>query len=931
MGQRISFVLNGTPVAADAAPEKTLDCYLRDDLRLTGTKVGCSPGDGDCGACTVLIEGAPRRSCLVRMGEIGGKRIETIEGLARNGSLHPVQEAFVRTAAVQCGFCIPAFVLATKALLEKNPRPTRGEIYKGLSGILCRCTGYNKVIESVEQAATFLARGEWPPLQSQVAEATDGSPVGTSVIRKDAVPKVTGEAKFAADYYPENMLHCKLLFSEHPHAEILSIDPSAAKKVPGVVLVLTARDVPEAKRFGQRYQDVPVFAQDRVHCVGTVVAAVYAETEERAREGVAAIRVAYRELPAVFDPEEALREDAPRVHPDYPDGNRLTHVVIERGDVDRAFKEADLVVEGDYSVPWIDHAFLEPESAVAYLDEEGRVTVVVPSQNTYRERKELADALGLPLEKVRVIAPAIGGAFGGKSGISIHPYVALGALRTGRPVKLVANREESFLIHVKKHAMRMRYKIGATREGKILAVQRRALSDGGAYAHAGPMIIQQSSIFAAGPYDVPNLRLEGIRVYTNNLPCGAFRGYGINQSAFAMESQLDILARKLNLDPIDLRERNALESGMKTSTGQVLDASVGFRECLRKLREGLAARKAAPPRPHKKIGVGVAAGFKNCGIGQGRHDLSGAVVEMTEAGQIRLRIGATDVGQGIMTVASQMAAHTLGIPYEEIALVDPDTAQTPDGGQTSASRQTLWTGNAAVGASRAFKERLFSFVAGEFEIAQEDIAWDGRRFCSRGGQPIADNRTVSERARTRGLDLSAADEFIGPKTYSVLFDNVKPGAKDYRNYVTFSFVTNGAVVEVDERTGEVKVLEVIVAADCGKVIHPRALEGQVEGCISMGLGYALSEDYRMEKGRPLTRTLTQAGIPTIEMTPEVRTFAVEDPEPYGPFGAKGFAEAGLLPTAPAILNAIYDAVGVRITDLPATPQKVLQALRAKRG
>ncbi|MDP6482913.1 MAG: molybdopterin-dependent oxidoreductase, partial [Nitrospinota bacterium] len=530
----LSFELNGQPATADDLPGKTLDRLLRDDLRLTGTKVGCSPGDGDCGCCTVLIDGAPERACLVAASDVAGKRVETIEGLASNGALHPVQEAFVRTGAVQCGFCIPGFVMAAKALLEQNPRPGRDEICEGLSGVLCRCTGYNKMIEAVEQAAAFLSGGEWPPIESQVGEAADGGPLGVSVIRKDSIPKVTGEARFAADWFLEDMLHCKLLFSEHPHAEILSIDTSAAEEIPGVVLVLTSRNSPEAQKFGQKIQDIPVFAEDRVHCVGTVVAAVYAETQERAREGVAAIRVSYRELPAVFDPEEALREDAPRVHPDYPDGNRLTHAVIRRGDVDRAFEEADLVVEGDYSVPWVDHAFLEPESAVAYRDEEGRVTVVIASQNTYRERRELAGALGLPPEKVRVASPAIGGAFGGKSGISIHPYVALGVLRTDRPVKLVTNREESFLVHVKKHAMRLHYKTGVTRDGKILAVERRAISDGGAYAHGGPMILAQSTVFGAGPYDIPNLRLEGIRTYTNNLPCGAFRGYGINQSAFAM-------------------------------------------------------------------------------------------------------------------------------------------------------------------------------------------------------------------------------------------------------------------------------------------------------------------------------------------------------------------------------------------------------------
>lgn len=930
MSKQVSLFVNGKPATAEAAPEKTLARYLRDDLRLTGAKIGCNPGDGDCGACTVLVEGRAQRACLVEMGGLSGRKVETIEGLARNGKLHPLQEAFVRAGAIQCGFCTPGFIMAAKGLLDRNPRPKTEEIKEALSGVLCRCTGYVKVVQAVEDAAAFLAEGKWPPVRLQV-ETGDGGAVGVAVYPKDGFPKVTGEARFADDLYFERMLYCKLLFSEHPHAEILSIDTAEAERSPGVAAVLTAKDVPGTNRVGVKVKDKDVFAADRVRCRADVVAAVYAETEESAREALGKIRVSYRPLPAVFDAREALKEGAPLVHPENKTGNVLAKVEIKRGDIEKGFAEAAVVVENEYTIPWVDHAFLEPEAAVGYVDERGVATLWIPSQCPFRDRDQLAAILDLPPEKIRVIVPAIGGAFGGKEDITLHPYVMLGVLRTGRPVKLTATRAESFLIHHKKHAMRLHYKTGTTREGRLTALQVRVIANGGAYAYAGPMIIQQCCIFATGPYYIPHVDIEGVRVYTNTVSCGAFRGFGINQATFAMENQMDILARELGLDPIELRLQNALDVGSPISTGQVLKASVGYKECLRKLQGALSAHRPKAGGK-KRLGVGIAGAFKNCGIGQGRPDKAGAVVELTPEGRLRVRIGAADVGEGCTTVAAQIAAETLGVPYDEVSVMTPDTDQTPDGGQTSASRQTLITGNATVKAARDFKEKLLGFVAKEFEIAPEDLLWkDGRAFYSRGGQLIATNRAVAERAAAQGVSLQGDQEYLCPRTFSVLEDASGVDPDDYRNYVTFSFVANGAIVEVDETSGEVKVQKVIAAADCGRVIYPQGLEGQIEGCVAMGLGYALSEQYRVDNGHPATHSLTQVGIPTLKQMPEIEQMVVQDPEPNGPFGAKGFAEAGLLPTAPAIINAIYDAVGVRVKDLPATPQKVLGLIRAAKG
>ncbi len=928
MSERVSYHLNGEAVTADVPSKRSLVRHLRDDRRLTGSKIGCTPGDGDCGTCTVLVDGRPGRACLMEMAQVEGKRVETVEGLARNGTLHPIQEAFVRAGAVQCGFCSPGFIMAAKALLDENPGPTTEEIKEALSGVLCRCTGYVKVVHAVEDAAAFLTEGKWPPVRTQVVQETEGV-IGVAVFPKDGAPKVTGEARFADDIYLDGMIHCKLLFSEHPHAEVISIDTAEAEKDPGVLLVLTAKDLPGTNLTGVKVKDKPIFADDRVRARTDVVAAVYAETEETGREAVKKIRVAYRELPAVFDGAEALKEGAPLVHPENETGNILARVEVKRGDAAKAFADSDIVVENEYGISCVDHAFIEPESAVGYVDERGVATLWIATQAPFRDRNQMTEILNLPVEKIRLIIPAIGGAFGGKEDITLHPYVLLGAMRTGRPVKLTTTRAESFLIHHKKHAMRLHYKTGATKDGKLTALQARITADGGAYAYAGPMIIHQCAIFAPGPYYVPHLDIEGIRVYTNKASCGAFRGFGINQATFAMESQLDILARELGLDPIELRLRNALEPGKPISTGQVLQASVGYKECLNQLREALSAHR--PNGGGGKIGVGVAGAFKNCGIGQGVPDHAGAVVELTDEGRLQVRCGAADLGEGCTTVVAQMTAETLGIPYDEVVVMTPDTETTPDGGQTSASRQTLFTGNATVGAARAFREKLMGFVAGEFEIASEDLEWrDGLAFFSKGGQLVAANKAVADRAAAKGVSLQADHKYMSPRTYNLTEDASDVDPEDYRNYLAFSFVANGAIVEVDEKTGAVKVLKIIAAADCGRIIYPQGLEGQIEGCVAMGLGYALSERYEMDQGRPVTQTLTQAGIPTLKDMPEIEQMIVQDPEPEGPFGAKGFAEAGLLPTAPAITNAIYDAVGVRVMDLPAMPEKVLDLLRKKK-
>ncbi|MFQ5911886.1 MAG: molybdopterin-dependent oxidoreductase [Nitrospinota bacterium] len=925
----VNVRVNGKNRSAQADPDLPLIRYLRDELRLTGAKVGCSPGDGDCGACMVLIDGKPRLACLIKMGTLDGRSVETIEGESPDAPLDPVQEAFVRSGAIQCGFCIPAYVLATRALLSSNPDPSVEDIKEGLKEILCRCTGYKKVIEAVQAAAHFLSQGAWPEGFGTSSLEESGRAVGVSVIKKDAIDKVAGRAVFADDVYMDGMLYGKLLYSERPSARF-ALDTAEAERSPGVAAVLTAKDVPGTNRMGVVVKDKPVFAAEKIRSVADVLAAVYAQTPEEAEEAVKKIRVRYEDLPGLFDPLQALSPDAPLIHEDHPRGNILHEVKLEKGDVDKAFAEAHLVVEGDYSCSRIDHGFLEPESGVAYVDERGVVTLMIASQCLFMDRDDLCGAIGLPKEKMREIVLSIGGAFGGKEDLSLHPYLALGALRTGRPVKMTNTRAESLLNHHRKHPMRMRYKTAVDREGRVTAAETRILADGGPYAYTGPWVIGNATMFSAGPYEIPNVRLHGTRVYTNNIPCGSFRGFGINQVSFAMESQMDIIARRLGMDPFELRLKNVLKRGAAMPTGVNLNCTVGIKECLERLQEAVRAEMPFTPRNGGKIGLGVGAAYKNIGVGQGRPDRATAIMEMLEDGAVRVRTGAADIGGGQSTIICQIASETLGIPYEAVELMTPDTERTLDCGRTAGSRQTFTTGNAVLGASREFRARLFDLVSRNFEIAPEDIVWkDGRAFRASGGKEIATNREIAALARSEGEDLTTQYQYLCPETFPPVMDpeaELGIKKKDYRNYHSFTFVAHAAVVQVHEDSGEVDVLKVFAATDCGRAIYPLGIEGQVEGAVLQGLGYALSEEYVVEKGIPKTWTLTQLGIPGIKKAPEIVPIIVEDPELEGPYGAKGIAEASLLPGAPAIINAIYDATGVRAVDLPLKPERLRQLL-----
>ncbi|UCF96858.1 MAG: molybdopterin-dependent oxidoreductase [Spirochaetaceae bacterium] len=922
----VELTVNGIRTTARVKPDTTLLQYLRSELGLTGTKNGCSKGH--CGTCTLVLNDEAIRSCTVRMDshQLQGARVETIEGLAPEGKLHALQASFVEEGAVQCGFCTPGMIMSAKALLAKNPDPGDGEIRRWLSRHrnICRCTGYAPIVRAIQKACQRIAAGQ---SVVEIAALLSGEKADTPRLRKDAIDQVRGLTSYSDDLKGEGMLYGKILWSAHAHADICGIDCEQARAMKGVAAVLTAEDIPGENIAGILQLDQPAIARDRVRFIGDPVAAVFAETPEAAEAAVGKIGVEYRVLEAVFSPEQAARKAAPKIH---KKGNLLHEARIARGDVRKAFQRCSVIVDHAFSTPAIEHAFLEPEAGIGIPNPDGGVTLKMGTQCAFDDRSQLARILALPEDKIRVIQQPMGGAFGAKEDILIYQFLALGALKCKRPVKITLSREESLRTHPKRHPAVMHYRVGADAEGKLVAVEAEITLDGGAYASLSVDVLENCLVFGCGPYHVPEVEMVGRVWYTNRVPSGAMRGFGVMQVAFAFESCLDEIARRLEIDPFEIRERNALTSGLPTIADHVLEDGVpGIKETIRAAREAFRSLKMPKAGAGKRIGVGVAAAVKNIGFGHGAEESAAAVVELDARGRLAILASQHEYGQGSRAGLVRLAAESLDIAAGQVEISWTDTARTPPTGPTTASRQTFMTGNALVEACRQLKADLAAGLEVKLQrsVQSHNLHIDGANLVDRGS----------------GTELPLSDLIDGPegkirKEYRYHASSTAPllegesshwGGNDFisrRTHWCYTYGTHVAVVEVDESSGEVQVLTIIAAHDVGRIVNSGAVRGQVEGGVMMGVGYALSEQFQVERGINLTDDLLKCGLPTADRTPEILPVFVEVPHPEGPLGLKGLAEGPSLPTAPAICNAIYDAVGVRIYDLPALPEKLKAAL-----
>ena len=898
----IEFVLNGSPARTDADPAAPLIDVLRDELRLTGTKLGCD--DGRCGTCTVLVNGRVARACQTPVSKVLGATVLTIEGVGTPDHLHPLQQAFVETGAVQCGFCIPGVIMAAKALLDTDPRPSRERVAKALGANLCRCTGYWSFFEAVDRAAAML-RGE--PVSAAPLPLADSW---------EEIAKATGKARYGADLVRDGMLHLKIVRSPNPHARILEVDATEARGVLGVEAVFTAKDVP-FNRHGRIVPDEAVLVGDRVKMIGDPVAAVVAVSEAVAAEAAARVRVRYEVLPAVRSAREALEPDAPRLN---DGGNVLARQSLQRGDAEAGLARADVSVDGTFTTSFNEHAYLEPEAALAYVDADGRVVVETGTSHPHLHRLEVARALGLPEERVRIVGVTLGGHFGGRTDVAMQCILGLAAWRLRRPVRCVYTREESFTSTTKRHAFEIRGRLGAARDGRITGLRLHMLADSGAYASAGPFVIVRAAVSGGGPYDIPNAWLGGQAVFTNNPLAGAMRGFGAPQATFALESLMDELAGRLQMHPIDLRVRNALRPGGTLATGARVGEETAVVETLEAVRphydEAVRRTRAGRESGELRRGVGLASMWFGIGTTTGEKP-SHADAELLPSGRVVVLAGATDAGQGSDYVLRRVAAQVLGVPLDRVDLVRGDTALTRDTGSCTGSRVTFYVGNAVRVASTALRRAIVAAAARELE-APPDIL------------DIRDDYVFAREAPSRRIALADLARGLGARgiqlreggTYDPETVPLDPATGLGRPYATYASATQMAEVEVNVRTGVVRVRRVVAAHDVGKVLNPVAARGQVEGAVVMGVGFALTEEFIPG----VTRGFAGYRIPTAHDVPEIETIFVERPEPKGPFGAKGLGECALIPTAPAVLNAVADATGVRITRLPATRQRVLEAL-----
>ena len=840
----IKVLVNGKTYEVEK--DKKLMRFLRDDLHLTSVKDGCS--QGACGTCTVLVDGKTTRACIPMISKVEGKEIVTVEGMTEREK-EVYSYAFATAGAVQCGFCIPGMVMCAKGLIDKNPDPTRLEVVAAIRNNICRCTGYKKIIEGILLSAKIF-REDLP-----VHDESGAVNVGQAIQRIDAKEKVLGTGEYPDDIYLDGMVYGSAVRSEYPRAKVLAIHPEEALAMDGVIGVYTADDIPGNVKVGHLKHDwdtmIPVGKV--THYLGDAICLIAAETQEILEQAKLKVKVDYEVLDPVLDPFEAMKPDAPLVH---ADGNVLAHEHLVRGDADKVIAESKYKVTTHYETPWTEHAFLEPECAVAMPFDDG-VFIYSSDQGTYDTQHECCIMLGLPPEKVIVENKLVGGGFGGKEDVSVQHHAALLAYLTKRIVKVKLSRQESIVVHPKRHPMWMDITTACDENGYLTAMKAVVVSDTGAYASLGGPVLQRACTHAAGPYNFQVIDIDGKAVYTNNPPAGAFRGFGVTQTCFGSERNLDLLAEKVGISPWEIRYRNAIRPGQVLPNGQIADPSTGVAETLE------AVKEVYENEPY----AGIACAMKNAGVGVGLPDW-GRCRLLVKGGKVEIHAGASCIGQGLGTVLTQVVSETTGFSIDKIVYCRPNTANSPDSGTTSGSRQTLITGEAA------------------------------KRACEK----------LMEDLKGSSLEALEGRDYVGE--YLAKTDKMGSDVPNPVSHVAYGYATQVCVLNED---GTIK--KVVAAHDVGKAVNPISVEGQIEGGVVMSLGYALTEQYEIKDGYPVSRYGT-LGLFKADKTPDVEPIIVEKPGVDVGYGAIGIGEITSIPTAPAVAGAYYKWNGEFQTKLP---------------